>query len=127
MTPTLADRFTPTAVGVVSRAWVIAEVLRVPQLGDAHRRQLVDQLCAYQPPRRHGLRDTFIAWFILLGGAMLFNALGLPGWLGFVTALVLLVALARALAVRALRWRLDRLLSEAGHAPFEPDADPPPG
>jgi uncharacterized membrane protein YcfT len=114
--PALADRFTPTAVGVVSRAWVIGEVLRVPALSDAQRRQLVDQLCDYQPPRRHGLRDNFIAWLVLLGGAALFDALGLPGWIGFVIGLVLLTALARSLAVKALRWRLDRLLAEAGHA-----------
>jgi len=117
MQPTLADRFSPAAVGVVSRAWVIAEVLRVPALSDAQRRQLVEQLCDYQPPRKHGLRDNFIAWMILLGGAMLFNALGLPGWIGFVLGLVLVTALARTLAVRALRWRLDRLLVESGHAP----------
>lgn len=116
VTPTLADRFTPTAVGVVSRAWVIDAVMRVPSLSDAQRRQLVEQLCTYQPPRRHGLRDNFIAWVILLGGAMLFNALDLPGWIGFVLGLVLLTALARTLAVKALRWRLDRLLAESGHA-----------
>jgi hypothetical protein len=120
VTPTLADRVTPTAVGIVSRAWVIREVMRVPQLSDAQRRQLVDQLSSYQPPRRHGLRDNFIAWFVLLGGAMLFNAIDLPGWIGFVIALVLLVALARLLAVKALRWRLDRLLEESGPSP--PDA-----
>lgn len=126
MTPTLADRLTPTAVGVVSRAWVIAEVMRVPALSDAQRRQLVEQLCDYQPPRKHGLRDNFIAWFILLGGAMLFNALELPGWIGFVLGLALLTALARTLAVKALRWRLDRLLAEAGLAPGERrgDSDP---
>jgi hypothetical protein len=122
MQPTLADRFTPTAVGVVSRAWVIAEVLRVPQLSDAQRRQLVDQVCSYQPPRRHGLRDNLIVWFILLGGSMLFNALDLPGWVGFVIGLVLVGALARVLAVKALRWRLDALLAEAGHAPA-PDGE----
>lgn len=124
MTPTLADRFTPTAVGVVSRAWVIDAVLRVPSLSDAQRRQLVEQLCTYQPPRRHGLRDNFIAWMILLGGAMLFNALDLPGWIGFVLGLVLLTALARTLAVKALRWRLERLLAEGGHAPLDATDDP---
>jgi len=125
--PTLIDRFTPTAVGVVSRAWVIDEVMRVPELGDAHRRQLVDQLSSYQPPRKHGLRDNFIAWLILLGGAALFNVMGLPGWIGFVIGLVLLAALARTLAVRALRWRLDWLLVEGGHAPVEQASDQPPG
>ena len=119
MTPTLADRFTPTAVGVVSRAWVIAEVMRVPELSDAQRRQLVEQLAGYLPPRRHGLRNNIVAWTLLLGGAMLFNAVGLPGWTGFVLALALLLAVARALAVKALRWRLNRLLVEGGHAPVD--------
>jgi len=117
VTPAPADRLTPTAVGVVSRAWVIGEVMRVPTLSDAQRRQLVDQLCDYQPPRKHPLRNTFIGWGTLLGNTMLFSAVGLPGWAGFVVALVLLAALARALAVRALRWRLDRLLTDAGHPP----------
>ena len=121
MTPTLADRFTPTAVGVVSRAWVIGEVMRVPALSDARRRQLVDQVSDYQPPRRHGLRDNFIAWLILLGGAALFNALDLPGWIGFVIGLVVLTALARVLAVKALRWQLQQLLVEAGEAPASVD------
>ncbi|MCU0950836.1 MAG: hypothetical protein MUC68_07160 [Burkholderiaceae bacterium] len=112
MQTTPTDHVTPTAVGVVSRAWVIRQVNAVPDLSSAQRRQLVDQLCDYQPPRRHGLRDTFIAWVVLLGGAMLFNALDLPGWIGFVIGLVLLLMLARALAVKALRWRLDRLLDE---------------
>lgn len=120
MTPTRADRISPTAVGVVSRAWVIGEVMRVPALSDAQRRQLIDQLCDYQPPRRHGLRDNFIAWFVLLGSAMLFNALDWPGWLGFMIALALLLALARVLAVKALRWRLDRLLAEAGRGGARP-------
>ncbi|MDZ7651540.1 MAG: hypothetical protein U5L03_02670 [Burkholderiaceae bacterium] len=118
MTPTLGDRFTPTAVGVVSRAWVIGEVMRVPALSDARRRQLVDQVCDYQPPRKYGLRDNFIAWLILLGGAALFNTLDLPGWIGFVIGLAVLTALARVLAVKALRWRLQRLLAEAGEAPM---------
>ena len=30
MQPTLLDRLTPTAVGVVSRAWVLREVAAVP-------------------------------------------------------------------------------------------------
>lgn len=116
MRPTPGDRLTPTAVGVVSRAWVIAQVLRVPALSDAERRQLVDQLCEYQPPRRHALRNQFIAWAALLGSAMVFSAVGLPGWLGFVLALALLIVLARHLAVQALQWRLEQLLAEAGRS-----------
>jgi hypothetical protein len=55
---------------------------------------------------------------------MLFNALGLPGWLGFVIGLAMLTALARLLAVKALRWRLERLLAEVGHAPLDATDDP---
>lgn len=119
MAPTLVDRISPTEVGVVSRAWVIGEVMRVPALSDARRRQLVDQVCGYQPPRKHGLRDNFIAWLVLLGGAALFNALDLPGWIGFVIGLVVLTALARVLAVKALRWQLQQLLVAAGEAPID--------
>lgn len=114
--PTFGDRLVPAAVGVVSRAWVIALVLRVPALSDAERRQLVDQLCDYQPPRRHALRNQFIAWAALLGSAMVFTAVGLPGWLGFLVALAILIAAARWLAVQALRWRLEQLLAQSGRS-----------
>lgn len=114
MTPTPLDHLTPTAVGVVSRAWVLREVNALPSMSAAQRKQLVDQLCDYQPPRRHGMRNMFVAWCVLLGGAMLFNALELPGWIGFVLGLVLLTALARVLAVKALRWRLAQLLQQDG-------------
>lgn len=110
MQPTLLDRLTPTAVGVVSRAWVLREVAAVPGLDASARWRLVDVLSAYQPPRRQPMRDNAIAWAVLLGGAMLFNALDLPGWIGFVLALVALTAVARVLATRALRWRLARWL-----------------
>jgi hypothetical protein len=107
----LGDRFTPTAVGLVSRAWVIAEVERSvaePTL----RPVLVETLIAYEPPRRHGIRNNVIVWGGLLGCTMLAGAAGLPGWAGFVAALAVFVALARVLAVRALRWRLAQLLQE---------------
>jgi len=110
--PTLLDRFIPVAVGVVSRAWVLREVAAVPGLDAAARRRLVDALSEYQPPRRQPMRDNFIAWVVLLGGAMLFNALDLPGWIGFMLGLVALTAVARVLAVRALRWRMAQWLNE---------------
>jgi Flp pilus assembly protein TadB len=110
MAPTLLDRVTPTAVGLVSRAWVLREVAAVPDLSAARRAEIVDQLCSYQPPRKHGLRDNFIAWMVMLGGAMVFNWLGLPGWLGFLLGLAGLVAVARVLMLRVLRWRLAQLL-----------------
>jgi hypothetical protein len=110
--PTLLDRITPVAVGVVSRAWVLREVAAVPALDAAARSRLVDALSEYQPPRRQPMRDNAIAWVVLLGGAMLFNALDLPGWFGFVLALMALTAVARVLAVRALRWRMAQWLDE---------------
>ena len=110
--PTLLDRFIPVAVGVVSRAWVLREVAAVPGLDAAARSRLVDALSEYQPPRRQPMRDNAIAWVVLLGGAMLFNALDLPGWFGFVLALMALTAVARVLAVRALRWRMAQWLDE---------------
>ena len=122
MQPTLLDRLTPTAVGLVSRAWVLREVAAVPGLDAGARRRLVDVLSAYQPPRRQPMRDNAIAWAVLLGGAMLFNALDLPGWIGFVLALVALTAVARVLATRALRWRLARWLATRQD---EDDAPPP--
>lgn len=122
MQPTLLDRLTPTAVGVVSRAWVLREVAAVPGLDAAARRRLVDVLSAYQPPRRQPMRDNALAWAVLLGGAMLFNALDLPGWIGFVLALVALTAVARVLATRALRWRLARWLETQQD---DDDAPPP--
>ena len=110
--PTLLDRFIPVAVGVVSRAWVLREVAAVPGLDAAARSRLVDALSEYQPPRRQPMRDNFIAWVVQLGGAMLFNALDLPGWIGFMLGLVALTAVARLLAVRALRWRMAQWLDE---------------
>jgi hypothetical protein len=108
------DRLTPTAVGTVSRAWVMREVAnRVAD--EARRARLVDELVTYEPPRRHGLRNNFIFWGGVLGAAALSRLVGLPGWTGFVAALLGFLWVARELAVRALRWRLDQLL--AGEAP----------
>ncbi len=108
------DRLTPTAVGLVSRAWVVDEVA---SRGVDRQRQaaLIDELVGYEPPRRHGLRNNFIFWFGALGAALLARAIGLPGWSGFVAALLIFVWIARELAVRALRWRLDQLLAESRH------------
>ncbi|GAB4480022.1 MAG: hypothetical protein OHK0044_27790 [Burkholderiaceae bacterium] len=110
------DRITPTAVGLVSRAWVIAEVERAADRAGvadaATRAQWVEVLVAYEPPRRHGIRNNAIVWIGLLGGAMAAGAVGLPGWTGFVAALAGFVLIARELAVRALRWRLEQLLAE---------------
>jgi hypothetical protein len=108
------DRVTPTAVLLVSRGWVLDEVARVPGLDAAMRERLVEDLIAFEPPRRHGARNSLFVWFTLLGAAMLATELGLPGWWGFVPALCALLVLARVLATRALRWRLAALLDEAG-------------
>lgn len=108
----LKHHVTPTACMLVSRGWVAREVERVPELNRAERNELVDALCAWEPPRNNGLRTNFIVWLCLLGMAMLFGALGLPGWLGFVIAMSGLIAVARALAVRQVRWKLGQLLRE---------------
>jgi hypothetical protein len=113
------DRLTPTAVGLVSRAWVMREVAR--RVADASTRaRLVDELSAYEPQRRHGLRNNFIFWIGVLSAAVLAQLAGLPGWTGFVAALLAFLWIARELAVRTLRWRLDQLLENASTA--APDA-----
>jgi len=110
------DRITPTAVGLVSRAWVIAEVERAADragIADAAARaRLVEALVGYEPPREHGIRNNAIVWVGLIGGAMLADAIGLPAWTGFAAALAVLLLIARELAVRTLRWRLAQLLAE---------------
>ncbi|MFZ5540157.1 MAG: hypothetical protein ACOY5V_10495 [Pseudomonadota bacterium] len=110
------DRVSPTAVGLVSRAWVIAEVERAADragIADtATRARLVEALVDYEPPRTHGIRNNAIVWVGLIGSAMATGAIGLPGWVGFVAALAGFLAIARELAVRALRWRLRQLLAE---------------
>jgi hypothetical protein len=102
----LVDRLMPTAVLLVSRAWVLREVGALPGLDGARRAQLIEDLVGYEPERRHGLRNNFIAWLIMLGGTGLARLVDLPPWLGFVAGLLIVLLLARLLAVRALRWRL---------------------
>jgi len=107
------DRLTPTAVLLVSRAWVLREVAAVPSLDEARRAELVDELIAYEPERRHVLRNNFIAWLLMLGGVGLAGLVGLPGWVGFVAGLLVVVLLARLLAVWALRWKLAWLIENS--------------
>lgn len=107
------DHVTPTAVLLVSRAWVLREVAAVPGLDDAQRAHLVDDLVGYEPERRHGLRNNFIAWLLLLGGTGLARLAGLPPWLGFAAGMLFVLWLARELATRALRWRLTQQLAPA--------------
>lgn len=104
------DHLQPTAIGLVSRGWVIAEVDR-HALDPVTRARCIDVLLAYTPPRRHGLRNNFVFWLGALGAAALAGALGAPPWTGFVVALLGFAALARLLAVRALRWRLAQELA----------------
>lgn len=104
MPATLRDRFTPTAVGIVSRAWVIREVER--DVEPYARAGAIDALVSYEPPRPHAMRNNLIFWVGVLGATMLAAAAGVPGWIGFAAALVFFAAIARTLAVRALRWRL---------------------
>jgi len=109
----LRDRFTPTAVGLVSRAWVVEEVEdRVTD--PALRRALIDELVGYEPPRRHALRNMVLFWLTAIAASALAGALDVPRWTGFVVALLMFAWLARLLAVKALRWRLDQLLAEQG-------------
>jgi hypothetical protein len=105
------DRLTPTAVLLVSRAWVLREVAALPALDDARRAELVEALIGYEPERRHGLRNNFIAWLIMLGGTGLARLAEVPPWVGFVAGLLIVLLLARQLAVRTLRWRLLQLAS----------------
>jgi hypothetical protein len=113
------DRFTPTAVGLVSRAWVIEEVeRRVAE--PARRAALIEELVAYEPPRRHALRNMFLFWALAIAGSALAGAVGLPGWAGFVAVLALFAWLARLLAVKALRWRLDQLLGASAATTSDP-------
>jgi hypothetical protein len=47
-----------------------------------------------------------------IAASALAGALDVPRWTGFVVAVALFAWLARLLAVKALRWRLDQLLGE---------------
>lgn len=100
------DRITPTAVLLVSRGWVIEQVAREPDLHPHEREMLVEELIAYEPPRRHGLRNNFIVWLTLITLSWLASLVGLPAWVGFAVGLLILIAVARALAAGALRWYL---------------------
>lgn len=108
------DRFTPTAVGLVSRAWVIEEVERTASDATRHP-ALIEELVGFEPPRTHGLRNMFLFWALAIGASGVADAVGLPPWSGFVVVLLLFLWLARLLAVKALRWRLEQLLA-AGEA-----------
>ena len=112
MPPTLSDRLTPTAVGLVSRGWVIDAVEH--RIADPLRRaRAIDALVGYEPPRRHGLRNMFLFWAAAIGASTIAGMLDVPRWTGFVAVLVAFAWIARALATRALLWRLDQLEREA--------------
>lgn len=106
------DRLTPTAVWLVSRAWIIDEVAS-RGVDPQRRAALVDELVVYEPQRQHDLRNTFIYWLVVIAASMLAGAIGLPRWTGFAVAVLFFVWVARELAVRALRWRLDQLLADS--------------
>jgi hypothetical protein len=101
------DRLTPSAAGPVSRAWVI-DAVDAAGIDPHDRQRVIDDLVSFEPPRRHGIRNTFIFWAGVIGAAMGATAIGLPGWTGFAFALVCFAWIGRELAVRALRWRLDQ-------------------
>jgi hypothetical protein len=71
---------------------------------------LIDELVGYEPPRQHALRNMFLFWAVAISASALAGALGLPRWSGFAVVVVLFAWLARLLAIKALRWRLDQLL-----------------
>jgi hypothetical protein len=100
------DRLTPTAAGLVSRAWII-DAVDAAGIDPRDRQSVIDDLQGFEPPRRNGVRNTVIFWVGVIGAAMLADAIGLPGWTGFAVALVCFAWIGRELAVRALRWRLD--------------------
>lgn len=108
----LLDHLTPTASAIVSRGWVIKSVEAVGGIDESTRRAWIDDLCAYEPVHTHGARNNVMFWMSAIGGAMLSDALGLPGWTGFVVVLVVFTGLARALAKRTLRWRLGKLQAQ---------------
>ncbi len=105
------DRLTPTAVWLVSRAWVVDEVAS-RGVDPQQQAVLIDELVVYEPRRRHGLRNSVIFWLVVITAVSLAGAIGLPRWTGFAVALLFFVWVARELAVRALRWRLDQLLTD---------------
>jgi hypothetical protein len=111
---TWRDRLTPTAIGLVSRAWVIERVARIDGVDEQTRGEWIEALCAYEPQRETGMRNRIIFWGGAIGAAMLAQAIGLPGWAGFVAALAGFLLLARRLATRTLDWRLDQLRDARG-------------
>lgn len=116
----LVEYFMPTEILLVSRGWIVDEVARVRDVDDAVRERWVDDLIAYAPPRHHGLRNNMIFWIGTLGATMVADAIGIRPWIGFVVALAAFWWIARELAVRTLRWRLDQLRRAAngGVGPF---------
>ena len=92
----------------MSRAWVI-DAVEAADIDPARRSEVIDELVGFEPPRRHGVRNTVVFWVGTLGAAMLADSVGLPGWVGFVGALLLFAWIGRELTVRALRWRLGTL------------------
>jgi hypothetical protein len=121
----LLDHLMPTASAIVSRGWVIKNVEAVAGIDEATRSAWIDELCAYEPVHTHGPRNNALFWMSALGGAMLSDALGLPGWTGFVVVLVVFTGLARALATRTLLWRLARLQEQRDEQPGAQPVTPP--
>jgi hypothetical protein len=98
---------TPTAAGLVSRAWII-DAVDSAGIDPRDRQRVIEDLQEFEPPRRNGVRNTVVFWVGVIGAAMLTDAIGLPGWFGFAVALLGFAWIGRELTVRALRWRLDQ-------------------
>jgi hypothetical protein len=52
------------------------------------------------------------------------DAIGLPGWVGFVAALLVFAGIGHELAKRALRWRLGDLMRQRADPTQRPSARP---
>lgn len=117
------DRLTPTAAGLVSRAWVV-DAVDAAGLPAQERARAIEELVAFEPPRRHGVRNTVIFWVGVIGAAMTADAIGLPGWAGFVAALLVFAFIGRELTKRALRWRLGELMRKGPDSSQRPSARP---
>jgi len=60
------------------------------------------------------LRNNFIAWILMLGGTGIARLIDVEPWIGFVAGILIVLYLARLLAVKALRWKLDQLTGADG-------------
>jgi NADH:ubiquinone oxidoreductase subunit 4 (subunit M) len=70
------------------------------------------------------VRNTVIFWIGVIAAPMTADAIGLPGWVGFVAALLVFAGIGHELAKRALRWRLGELMRQRADPTQRPSARP---